>query len=182
MDYLCELNNDVARRKALNSLPPTLFATYERILGRINASNEDNKILVQCVLRWIICAKIPLSTKALLEAISINGEEEYLDRDAIIDEDEILRWCSSLVRKTSDSSGIELAYFTVKEFLMAIDPVINSDFARYSVRLEEEDVEIARVCLTYLCLKDFATDICKDEDDFCLRERDYPFWRYAANY
>jgi len=33
LDYLCELNNDKGIRKALNSLPLTLFATYEKNIG-----------------------------------------------------------------------------------------------------------------------------------------------------
>jgi hypothetical protein len=33
LDYLCELNTDKGIRKALDSLPPTLFATYEKNIG-----------------------------------------------------------------------------------------------------------------------------------------------------
>lgn len=46
MDYLCELPSDAARRKALNDLPRGLYPTYERLLRRINESNEDAKKLV----------------------------------------------------------------------------------------------------------------------------------------
>lgn len=50
LDYICDLNTDKAIRRGLNSLPPTLFATYERILDRVNASNSDTQRLVQRVL------------------------------------------------------------------------------------------------------------------------------------
>jgi hypothetical protein len=46
LDYLCELNTNKALRKALNSLPPTLFATYKHILDRVNANNSNTQQLV----------------------------------------------------------------------------------------------------------------------------------------
>jgi hypothetical protein len=54
LDYLCELNTDKAIRRGLNSLPPTLFATYERILDRVNASSSDTQKLVQRVLTRVV--------------------------------------------------------------------------------------------------------------------------------
>ncbi|CAL8576561.1 hypothetical protein XPA_002436 [Xanthoria parietina] len=54
MDYLCELPNDSSRRKALGSLPPTLNATYERILRHVNASNNEVQLLVSRTLKWIV--------------------------------------------------------------------------------------------------------------------------------
>jgi hypothetical protein len=60
LDYLCELNTDKGIRKALDSLPPTLFATYERILDRVNASTADTQQLVQRVLTWIVSVPIPI--------------------------------------------------------------------------------------------------------------------------
>lgn len=99
MDYLCELTNDAARRKALNSLPPTLTATYERILRKVNNSSKDVQKLVQRCLRWIVHSNGELSIAALCEAISINNDDTTLDREAVPEEDEILRRCSSLIRK-----------------------------------------------------------------------------------
>ena len=156
LDYLCELNTDKAIRRGLKSLPPTLFATYERILDRVNASNSDTQKLVQRVLTWIVCSKKPLSTKELLEAVSINEGDTELDRDAIPDEEGILKWCSSLVRRTPNGDRLELAHFTVEEFLLAIDgSEPRSPYARYKISPEEENLPLAKLCLTYLLFGDF---------------------------
>ena len=108
MDYLCELPNDAARRVALDSLPPDLNSTYERILDRVEASNTEVQKLVQRSLRWIICSETPLSLDALCEVVSVNEGDVILHYDAIADEEEILRWCSSLLRKSAAGDGLEL--------------------------------------------------------------------------
>ena len=116
MDYLCELPNDAARRKALNSLPPDLNSTYERILNRVNQSNPDTQRLVRRALRWI-ASRFTFTTEALCEAVSIDFGDTRRNLEAIPEEYDILYWCSSLVRKSADGTRIELAHFTVQEFL-----------------------------------------------------------------
>lgn len=54
IDHICALSNDRSRRKALDTLPPDLPTTYERVLERVNASDEENQIIVQRTLRWIL--------------------------------------------------------------------------------------------------------------------------------
>lgn len=181
IEYLCKLRNDGACRKALYSLPPTLFGTYERILERVNASSEENQILVEKVLKWILCAREPLSIDALLEAISINEFKNRMDRDMITDEEEVLHWCSSLIRRTADSKGVELAHFTVKEFLLAIDLKQKSSFARYHVQPDEDDVELSKLCLRYLSFEDFRASQIDGED---IQELlgNFHFYRYASLY
>lgn len=41
LDYLCGLPTDKARREGLETLPPTLEQTYNRILEGINSSSKD---------------------------------------------------------------------------------------------------------------------------------------------
>jgi hypothetical protein len=183
LDYLCELNTDKALRKALNSLPPTLFATYERILDRVNASNTDTQQLVQKVLTWIVCSKEPLSTKELLEAVSITEGDTELDLDAMPDEEGILKWCSSLVRRTPDGSKLELAHFTVEEFLLAIDGnELNSRYGKYRVCPAEQDLSLAKLCLTYLEFENFSEKEWTVKDGLDDFMDSYNFYSYAAEY
>ena len=181
IDYLCELPNDAARRKALYSLPPNLNATYDRILEDVNKSNEEVRTLVQKALRWISNAIEPLSSAALCEVVSVKPNDTKLDREALNAEDEVLRWCSSLVRKSADSKSIELAHFTVKEYLQSIDPV-EGKFAAYGIRQETADCEMAKECLRYLLLEDFGQSFDASIEAFLQRNLDYPFRRYAAKF
>lgn len=182
-DYLCELNTDKAIRRALHSLPPTLFATYERILDKVNASNEDTQHLVQRVLTWIICSKKPLSTKQLLEAVSLEEGQTKLDTDAMPDEEGILKWCSSLVRRTPDGQTLELAHFTVEEFLAAIDcGQTRNLYGRYKITSASQDLTLANLCLTYLEFENFQGDNWKEKKELLEFFKDYPFFEYAAKY
>ncbi|KAH8748378.1 hypothetical protein BGZ57DRAFT_720244, partial [Hyaloscypha finlandica] len=185
MDYLCELNTDKAIRKALNSLPPTLSATYERILDKVNASNADTQRLVQNVLTWMICSKEPLSTKELLEAVSISEGDTELDSDAMPDEEGILKWCSSLVRKTPNGERLELAHFTVEEFLLEIDAnELNNPYARYKITPEDQDLALAKLCMTYLLFDDFQDLNCTGIEalEDIRNGVEHGFYRYCAVY
>lgn len=183
LDYLCELNTDKAIRRGLNSLPPTLFATYERILDRVNASNSDTQRLVQRVLTWIVCSKKPLSTKELLEAVSISEGDTELDHDAMPDEEGILKWCSSLVRRTPDGDKLELAHFTVEEFLLAIDgSEPRSPYARYKISHKEENLVLAKLCLTYLLFEDFQDIEWTGMEELKDFLDEYSFYGYCSAY
>lgn len=175
MDYLCELTNDTARRKALNSLPPTLNATYERILRRVNQSSTDAQDLVQRTPKWIVHCRTSLSIAALSEAVSINVGDTVLDRGAMPPEDEILRCCSSLVRRSTVHSGLELAHFTVKEFLMGLEECTSHEFNIFRIHPVDTNVYLAEVCLTYLNLQDFSHRNFTGEGASQHFQRDYSF-------
>ena len=158
MDHLCELPNDAARRKALNTLPATLHATYERILQRISRSNKDIQQLVQRSLRWLVCSREHLTSQALCEAISVETGDTRFDPTRISDEKEILRWCSSLVRRSVLGDGLELAHFTVKDFLTTGINQHDREFGVYHIDLENNEAELAERCLTYLFFEECRSE------------------------
>lgn len=179
MDHLCELSNDTARREALNDLPPDLYSTYERILRRVNRRSKDIRRLVQKPLRWLVGAKAELTAAALGVAISVEKITLVLDSNAISDEIEILRWCSSLVRKSESTSKLELAHFTVKEFLLKIRD--SEEFNEYRLDADACDVELGWTCLKYLTLQDFDKEICLSGVAQSDRKSNYSFRSYAVS-
>lgn len=182
MDHLCQLPNDAARRKALNALPPTLHATYERILQRINKSNKDLQQLVQRSLQWLVCSKAHLSSVALCEAISIETGDKDLDQSRIPDENEVLRWCSSLVRRSALVDSLELAHFTVKEFLVTgIDPR-DQEFGLYRFGLEADDAELAEKCLTYLSFQECRSENILERREPLQNDEACSLRQYAVRY
>ena len=181
MDYLCELPTDSARKKALNSLPPTLDATYARILRRVKESNHDVQVMVQRSLRWLAYARCELSVAALCEAVSLKPGDTFLNREEIPAEEEILRYCSSLVRKSTSGFSLELAHFTVKEYLQKLGEVADHEFGTYHIQHLPCDIELAEVCLTYLNLDDFAQVDVTDEDVRTRRMEDYALRYYAVS-
>jgi hypothetical protein len=148
MDYLCECSTDRDRRATLQKLPPNLPSSYEQILERVNRSTKENQTLVKNTLNWIVYAEQPLTAKQLLQALAVHDDDTYFDESAMTTEEEILHWCSSLVRKNPSEPTLELAHFTVKEFLFTIDPLGNSRFLQY--RLSGGHSVLAKSCINFL--------------------------------
>ena len=184
IDYICQLPNDRERSKALESLPPTLAATYDRILDRVNKSNAINQNMVQRTLRWVGCG-CRLSLAQLAEAISVEPGDQHMDQDTVFDENSILSWCSSLIRVSrgflSHTDIVEFAHFTVNEYLNDIDPQSGSPFGPYSIQDEDTiELELAQTCLTYLCFDNFANDYPKNYEEYKSLIDLRPFSTYTA--
>lgn len=183
MDYLCELPNDAARRRALKTLPPTLNATYERILQKINDSSFDVQKLVQRSLYWLI--HLPsISVSALCEAVSIEPEHKRLDREAVPEEEDILRHCSSLARRSAYGQSLELAHFTVREFLTSVKTQSNTNYCAYSVVPDEDGLGVAGVAKTYvryLLFEDFSNFDKPNSRGRGPNDNEYALWSDSAD-
>ncbi|KXH50232.1 hypothetical protein CNYM01_08913 [Colletotrichum nymphaeae SA-01] len=157
LDYLCDLSTNRARREALDSLPPTLPETYHRLLLRVCRSSVETKNLVRRVLHWTI-APSQMTLAEMREAVSFaSSPHSDFGPDDLIEEDAIFRKCSSLVRKARAIDRyhsvpvIELAHFTVKEYLMSIDD--ESDVSFFKFNRQKADEELSTFSLKMFVLK-----------------------------
>lgn len=121
-----------------------------------------------------------LSIAGLCDAVSINLGDTRRDANSISDELEILRWCSSLVRRSADGAKLELAHFTVKEFLLQIDDNDEGEFAIFRIGPGHDEIELAKVCLTYLSFRDFDDVSYADREVTRCRIQQYPLREYAV--
>ncbi|KAF9877435.1 hypothetical protein CkaCkLH20_05135 [Colletotrichum karsti] len=167
LDHLCELPTDRARRAALLKLPPTLPATYERILLRIESYDEQVKRIVQRALLMIGSPQQDgswrLGFREICELASIDESSEYLYEDEIVDEEEILRWCGSLVRTSDDGGTIEFAHFTVQEYLWN-DCAKHDILKAYSISDETVGAVLGSLCIRYLMLKNHEQPVEATDD------------------
>lgn len=97
------------------------------------------------------------------------------------DEYEILKRCSSLVRRLADGDKLELAHFTVKEFLIQIDDVRCKSISTYRVDHDIDNINLARICLTYTVCEDVDQVGRASLQDIERRLHDHPF-RFDASY
>lgn len=120
-NYLCRLPTDREIRDAVDKLPPTLPATYERILRRETHPRAIQ--IIRTVLRFLSLADPPLDIGQLCGVASLPDGASSIETEDMVDEDDIARLCGSLLRKSQaspeseDLPRFELAHFTVKEFL-----------------------------------------------------------------
>ena len=123
--------SDRERLEALDMLPRTLEATYDRILERVNARGEGACRRVERILRWLSHPYTVLNVRQLCEAITINEGSTVLDTEDLVDVQDILINCSSLVSLSADGTTVEFAHFTVGEYLRGIDPGRKPHLVRY---------------------------------------------------
>ncbi|OTA68801.1 ankyrin, partial [Hypoxylon sp. EC38] len=181
LDHLCELPTDKARREALTKLPPTLPASYERILHRVESSNEQVQKLVQHSLQ-LIASPRNLNIEEICEAVSVPLDQDTFEDDEIIDADEIMRWCSSLIRKSADSQRFEFAHYSVMEFLEGIHST-NPNLASYQVSRDKALLLLGPLCLKYLTFKNHEqAPIATNEEIQRISERNKarPLYEHAA--
>ncbi|KAM5350409.1 hypothetical protein ACJ41O_006914 [Fusarium nematophilum] len=187
IDHLCDLPHDRARRKALNKLPPTLPATYERILLKMdNDYDEETKRLVQRTLLLVFWG-FPverLTFRELCEAVSISEDSDTLDDDEIVDEQEILRLCGCLLRTAREGQEIEFAHYTVQEYLQN-ECQIHPTLGLYSVSEERSRDLYVRLSLRFLTLQNFERPLEANEREITRvleRTELHVFYEHASIY
>ncbi|KXH28643.1 hypothetical protein CSAL01_02471 [Colletotrichum salicis] len=118
--------------------------------GIIAQSGTDSIKLVRRVLHWTIAGS-RMTLAEMRETVSFAScPTNEFGSDDLIDEGEIFRRCSSLVRKSEITRGfsvpsIELAHFTVKEYFTSIDDTSDVKFFKY--KQHEADEELSTACL-----------------------------------
>lgn len=182
LDHLCELPTDRARRKALTELPPTLPATYERILQRLDNHGQGVRDLVRKVLLVVSLASDYFDLPQTCEAVSVPDDAETFDEDERVDDFEILKWCSSLVRRSTRGHLIEFAHFTVQEFLEGFC-LQHETLSFYHVSRHKAYSFLAPVCLRYLSFTNHERSseaTVKELQRISETIRTRPFYTHAA--
>ena len=182
VEYIAALPNS-RRRQALRGLPPTLNGTYERILNQIlyQSSSSSTGDIIRIALQWICLEGANITIAELCEAISLQESKDFISAEDLIEEDEISRYCGSLIRKSHDRGSFELAHFSVKEYLQSID--INSTLGMFRYDEEVASESLLRTELRFLMLPEFEITPKADASELIkLKTRivEHPFYRFAT--
>ncbi|KAK5690618.1 hypothetical protein LTR97_012174 [Elasticomyces elasticus] len=172
LDQLRRMKNKTPQRirQALDNLPPTLCATYERMLAEIP---EDCWQQARRGLIWLCLCPSPMVLKALAEAMCVDPdthgvfvEEDRVTHKACIPHISGFDICESCAipavqchspdhilveRFLSPYASARLAHFSVKKYLLSTartsdDPRIR----RYSIDLQQAECYFGRAALAYL--------------------------------
>ncbi len=139
-------------RRALDELPGTLDATYERTLLDID---EQNWAYAHRLFQCIAVASRPLRVEELAEflAFDLDGDNPSFEADWRPEDpnDTVLSTCSSLIEvvNVGDTTVVQFSHFSVKEFLTS-NRIARGRVLRYYTPLEPAHLTIARACLTVL--------------------------------
>lgn len=175
IDTLRQCANETECEEILDNLPVGLKESYDRILDRINRLPDKYQHYVRKALQWTCNSYQPLRLKALCEVVALKDENDSIKRPQPIHERKLLQWCSSFLRHSPYNGLIEIAHYSVKEYLR------EPKYALFCVT-DENHIQLGKDCLRYLLLKDYIiTDQTSLEDhENLLAVR--PFRRYAIEF
>ena len=143
-------------RRALDELPATLDATYERTLNEIDDTNwEFARRLLHCVT----VVSRPLRVEELAEFLAFDfdaGQIPKYQEDWRLEDpvEAVLSTCSTLLSlvNAQDSQVIQFSHFSVKEFLTSarFSEKRNTISNRYHVSMTSAHALVAKACLGIL--------------------------------
>ncbi|KAI4250807.1 MAG: hypothetical protein LQ352_005234 [Teloschistes flavicans] len=175
---LCDPERMLITRDVEDALlrpPPTLFQSYSDIMERIDRIAPHGRHLAKKTLRWLLCAREPLTETTLTQLLAFASriepsDEQYTEPSDLpncsqntILKDEILSICCNLV--ILDQDVFRFAHASVQDFLQT----------QPGFELQEINLEVAEDSLSFLltCWQDSAP-----VQDVTLGK----FSQYAVNY
>ncbi|KAG9311679.1 ankyrin repeat-containing domain protein [Chiua virens] len=147
LDILKRCMTPARIREALDDLPTDLYATYSRILLRIDLIDEEE--IVRRALEWVVAALAPLQLSQLMEGLSIDLEKRVLDHTCgPVHGPALLDALGSLVAHDELTDVIILSHFSVKEYLTG-EPT-RMKFPKFHINEQAAHTRLALRCMFYI--------------------------------
>ena len=166
----CHNANQV--KKALQKLPSTLDAAYEKTMERVKNQSSHKTLLALEVIAWITSTFRPLSFGELQHALATRPEDREMKGHAVINKSLIHEATQGLVAIEYDGI-VRLIHQTARDY-----------FEKFQETLLYPATEnVATSILAYLNLDPFSSpcvEIGTSREEITMRLEKYPFFSYAA--
>lgn len=123
-----------------------------------------------------------LGIQQICEAVSVSIDQDTFEDDEIVDSEEIIKWCSSLIRRSADCRRFEFAHYSVMEFLEGIRST-HPNLRAYHTSVGRGMSLLTPICLRYLTFKNHEKAPTATKSELKrMQERNIarPFYEYAA--
>ncbi|KAF3929718.1 Ankyrin-3 [Arthrobotrys entomopaga] len=125
-------------------------------------------------------ANEPLRLTQIVEAIAdLRGENNFYDEEALVQEDDIIELCSSLIKVDPDDQTVHFSHYSVKLFLADSKLLETDGYSHFYFDGKQEDYMAAKFCLTYLCLDNFNVGYVYEKDTYYWNRTKFAFYQYA---
>ncbi|KAF3804273.1 hypothetical protein GCG54_00000624 [Colletotrichum gloeosporioides] len=188
LDYITATRTDREVRRALQSLPNGLNATYEQILGFALQRYPRRQSELKDILQWLAISLIPLSVENVAEITSIESDDTALEFEAIVTDPydvvaplvQLVSYYQTSRHRSHAATIVQMHHATVKEFLTGSD-ILNTSASMFHFSEVDAHAFAAEKCLQYLAFSDFDREIPKNYKEFEAFLNQYSFLYYAAN-
>ncbi|KAL9125157.1 MAG: hypothetical protein Q9217_005596, partial [Psora testacea] len=106
-----ELETAITEKSPLNG--KVSVELKQEITDKLGSGAQGIREDAQAVFKWLLCARVPLSTKALLEAVSSVVDDEI----RIPEKETILQICANLILIDEETDTFRFSHLSVQEFL-----------------------------------------------------------------
>lgn len=174
MDSLATKRKKGSVRDALQNLPTEIGATYDQAIERIEATNEDDRMIARTFMLWMAYTARLLTTREVEHACSIVAEASDIDPDDVLPVGDLTSMCAGLV--IIDASDI------VRFVHLSAQTYIRDNRERWFSDGEEV---LTYDCLTYLSFKAFdegAYNGSEEISHLSKRHDSYPLLEYTCSY
>jgi hypothetical protein len=141
LDILADCTNVSEVRNELSHLPATLDETYERILLKIDRPHRSIAALALAFIMGSHDHTGPVRDKTLVHAVA--SGQRHATSESLLTISKLKRFCSCLIKvqpdKATGSDYVDLAHYTVREFLQSGRVARNKDLAVFA--LDEKKVD-----------------------------------------
>ena len=176
MQVIIEAMTKSEIRKSLHNLSTNLSQAFEDTIERISNEPRNRQQIAMQSLMWVSHARSPLRIIELQHALATQVGDSKFDEDNLLQAKLIVDCCSGLIVLDNESSIVRLVHHTLQDFLQA----------RQQPHFANEETQITKICLTYLCLgRSEISSMCGQE--YGLHSPrvsntldNFPFLGYAA--
>ncbi|KAF8479869.1 hypothetical protein JB92DRAFT_2669292, partial [Gautieria morchelliformis] len=185
LDALGKCHTSAAVEAALQSLPRTLYETYDNIFLNIQEADRQSALKV---LQWLAFSVRATSLAETVEILATNpnmaGACLFNPNERLLNPQEVLIICSSLVTIentsrylpcTTNRAQVRLAHFSVKEYL-TLGHVQGGCASMFHFNQKMANTFIAETCLAYL------SQFNQPFYNHGIRHLNYPLSQYAAEH
>ncbi|KAI1733549.1 hypothetical protein F4680DRAFT_454856 [Xylaria scruposa] len=170
IEHLLQQTSVLEMKKALQDSPTEMNEVFESSLRRIDNQPPAFSRLAHRVIGWIINARQLLTVAAMTNGFAVEDDMDEVDQVGLTNDAMILRVCAGLVI-IDETKTVRLVHTSIYEFL-----------STRKAGLREVQLDIARSCLRYLCLKPAVSGPAKDVSELRKRLEDLPFLHYASHH
>ncbi|KAL3458449.1 hypothetical protein BJX64DRAFT_279867 [Aspergillus heterothallicus] len=168
------VQTDRTLRTAVRNLPKGVVDIYGQTLSKINSYAEEDRLLAEELLKWVVAARRPLNVSELCYALAIEVGEEELDEDNIPG-----------IQTKFEGGTVWLVHSTAAKYLLqpSNKASVPEDTRRYFIDEAQAHTLMAKKCISYLSLLAFRDRISKSQTltRITLEEvTSFPLLEYAA--
>ncbi|KAI7759893.1 hypothetical protein LZL87_010315 [Fusarium oxysporum] len=171
IDHLSRVRTSLSP-KLVQALPRNLEKTFEQAFQMLE--DEEEKKLAKRILQFVMFSNKPLDLSELVEGIAITSDTKTLDdvqSNSLREKSYVFELCGSLVRESQATSKIDLAHYSVYQFLQSPKIEGNRENELYLDK-SHGNIELLTACIQYLTIENISAGGIAEEVEAALEDDD----------